>query len=117
MIRKFLFTTFFVLIACQAQALGIYCPHCYKHLYEYEFDELDIDRTQAQYFRAVEAPENPKDTDRFICPFDETPLNGYEFWFWIRGLKPTEIRYPAITVLTKQGDKFVWHPYDVDLIE
>lgn len=67
---------------------GYYCPKCHRPIYG----------------------------DALVCPKDNAPINGYKYWFWVRGRPEPRMAYPAETYLIKTGDdKFVWSPYEVDL--
>lgn len=92
----------------------IYCPKCKKHLYNYHSEieqgkELSID-----FIESVEAPF-PKQEEDFICPFDNAPLNGWEYWFWEKDLPEPDFVYYAISIYTKSGDNFFWYPEEVEM--
>ena len=93
--------------------MGIYCPLCKKHLYDYKGEVVSGKVIMASDFIPTEGVPQPKDTDRIICPFDSAPLNGWEYWFWSRQREQPTFAYQAVTLLTKENGEFKWVPEEV----
>lgn len=67
----------------------------------------------------VYCPKCHRSVSKFkeVCPKDQAPLNGYKYWFWVRGRKEPKMAYRAETYLIKKDGVYVWHPYEVDLVD
>lgn len=115
--RIFLILSLFSVFIGNAFAdIGIYCPKCHRHLYDYTASELTLaGMNLTENFKAVDAPREPLPDDAMRCPFDYAPLNGYQFWFWDKGYAEPKMMFQGMTLLTKQGEEFVWSPYPVDI--
>ena len=116
---------FFILTGVCNADIGIYCPKCHKHLYDYKKDDIHLP-PQGSLDNGLRAKDFvptdisipiPVENTRFICPFDDAPLNGWEYWFWERGRDLPKMVYPAVTVMIKDKDgNLVWYPDDVDTL-
>ena len=116
------FLVLFLFIATPSFAeTKIHCPKCLTHLYTVLYDIKEASEGKrvlsAKDIVASKGIPHPEESDRFICPLDQTPLNGYEYWFHKRGLPETRLAYQALTVLTDIDGKLVWYPYEILLRE
>ena len=107
----FAFLSLFFASPVLADTIDIYCPECHKFLWELNYEKpltLDDFRTN----NIIKGEPSVK----LICPFDDAPINGWEYWAWVRGMHQPVMAYPALSVMTldEQGD-FVWFPHDVDI--
>lgn len=121
-----LLTTAFLLLTTNVFAdIKIYCPKCYRHLFNYvdnDIRKFHVEHLEVIPFTYQEASElinkgifvanSPSD---FTCSFDNAPLNGWKYWFWSRGLKEPRMAYPAMTVWTVVDGKFRWYPDEVEM--
>ncbi len=116
--RKILLTIVLLLVFINFvyAEIPIYCPKCKQHIYNYTKDEI-VKGTQikAEDFKpANESISQPQSGEKMICPFDNAPLNGWEYYAKIQHYKSFSMAYPAISLLTKDKDgKWVWIPFDM----
>jgi len=100
------------------QIVDVYCPKCQKLLYHLTFEgKLLTTWIKPDNIEAVKDIPYFLKGDRFICPFDSAPLNGWEYWFWERDLDSPAFPYPALTVWTKVDGEFRFWPDEVNLEE
>lgn len=94
----------------------ILCPDTGKIVYYYQgnLNEASTPGVQVkgEDFKPVFGVKQPKQVP-LVCPGTETPLNGFEYWFWARGYEKPKMVYPGYTFLTKENDKSVWKPVDI----
>ena len=118
--KIFLFLLIFFLTTNSYADIAIYCPHCHKHLYDYKKDEIPrpidgkVQIYAADFIPASSDIKAPTEDSEMVCPFDQAPLNGWEYWFWAKKRSLPRMSYPAISLLTKDKDgKFIWLPDDI----
>lgn len=117
---NFVLTGLFITTICYAD-IQIYCPKCHKHLYDYKGEEIPrpVDNRSGLNIKDVVPVEGvpvPTEQDKFVCPYDQAPLNGWEYWFWEKGRPLPKMVYPAISVLTKDASgEWVWVPDEVKI--
>lgn len=96
--------------------IAIYCPHCKKHLYDYQKDEIIPDsQVKAEDFKPADKDIlQPRESDRMVCPIDGSPLNQYEAWAWERKMSLPLFKVWAVSLLTKDKDgNWIGVPYDI----
>lgn len=107
----------FILCVSVASATDIYCPVCKRLLYT-TIEDIQFTPFEVEYFIPAEGVPAPTLSDDFVCPFDKTQLNGYKYWFSSRGRELPVMRYPALTIYTKDKDgNFIWYPEEVVLFD
>lgn len=99
--------------------MPVYCHLCKQHLYNYQRDEFVKGEwpDAKDFMPAVEGVKQPVDSDPMVCPFDQAPLNGYEFIFWVKGLRPPVFKYKATSFLTFRDGGFIELPFETPVLE
>ena len=98
--------------------MGVYCPKCKRHLYDFKGEVVIGQTIKASDFVSVEGVEQPVSGSRMVCPFDSAPLNGWEYWFYEKGREEPRFAFNAVTLLTKdENGEFRWFPDDVVMDE
>lgn len=117
-ITLFLSTILFCGITYSEEYTEVYCPLCHKHLYRLKYEgKLLLDDLKVENFESISGDEIMPD-NRFLCPIDDAPLNGWEYWAWKRDMNQPKMVYPALTVMIKdENGNFVWFPDDVDIAD
>ena len=94
--------------------IKVYCPYCKQHLYTYKYNADQL--KEGLYPQDLE-PANASVPfltlrDKFICPYDGAPLNGWLYWAWEQKRPLPEFRYKAYNIYTKDANgNFVWVPW------
>jgi uncharacterized protein YbaR (Trm112 family) len=116
--KLFLIIAFLLLTKFAFAEIPIYCPKCKTLLYYYQKDEI-IKGTQvkAEDFKPVSffIPQ-PQDGELLVCPFDNTPLNGWEYWGKSQHYKSFNMAYYAVSLLTFKDGLWVWFPFDMPML-
>lgn len=104
-------------IICLAKTT-IYCPKCKQPLYSCVGEIKAGSLIKAEDFIPVnENIQQPKPSDKMVCPFDGAELNGWLYWSQALG-RNNKLVYNTISVLTKdENNNWKWVPYDIDLPE
>ena len=120
--NKLLLTLFLLLTSVNFAfaEIPIYCHYCKVHLYNYQKDEIIAGAVvyAADFKPAREDIGQPKEAGLMVCPFDNAPLNAYEYVFWEKQLRLPEFHYPAISLLSKdEKGNWFYIPYYKPVIE
>ncbi|MDI6732335.1 MAG: hypothetical protein QME16_00180 [Planctomycetota bacterium] len=118
--KKLFLTTILLLFSAVLvfAEIPIYCPHCKRHLYNYQKDEIKVgDELKAEDFKpASEDVPQPKNEDAFVCPIDNCPMNQYESWAWEQKAHPPVFHIWAVSLLTKDKEgNWLGVPYNITI--
>lgn len=100
--------------------INIYCAECKKKILVYQKESLPLDGVydKADFVSVSKNKKFEKSAEKFICPYDGAPLNGYEYWFWVKGYPAPKMMLSVGTFHVKLKDgKFGWLPSEVELHE
>ncbi len=98
--------------------IPVYCPKCKTLLYIYQKDEIPKgEKLKVKDFISV-SDSIPAIDKRFVCPLDETKLNGWEYWGEEQVFSSFKLGYQAVSLLTKDKEgNFIWVPFDIPKID
>lgn len=113
---KIFLTTILLLITTNLvfAEIPIYCQKCKAHIYNYQKEVIVGEVILAKDFIPANLSiRQPQDNELMVCPFDNTPLNGWEIWA-SRQINKPKFFFNAISLLTKDKDNnWKWIPSDV----
>ncbi len=123
MIRSLLvfITAALLCVATSYADTTIYCPYTMEPVYTYKHAIIKNEALRSYKitdFIPVKEDGWMIDLAHPVNYRNGVPLDGYDYWFWSRGLNLPKKNYGAYTFYVKDDEgNFEWRPWEVELHE